>query len=221
MAILEWCKLFGEEKHEPQHWQWVLEDKEKLRTFKQTLKNLGAKGDWSAHRTRSINYRNKFLAHQGLAREMLIPSLDLTRRSAIYYAEFLFERENDGRTYGTLQGDPDTAYLSCTTCRRGCISMADHHRNEQYGLACASGRIIHQHQVSIVAGAGFLFRRQRDRQAFLRSYDGRLRCELTQLAALRVYELGASLEKRASAFFTLSIFTMATEPSKVGALCDS
>ena len=37
MAVLEWCKLFGEPRHEPQHWQHVLLDSELRREFKHGL----------------------------------------------------------------------------------------------------------------------------------------------------------------------------------------
>src|ERR1700730_9592230 len=37
MAVLEWCKLFGEERHEPQHWHRVINDIDRRRAFKGAL----------------------------------------------------------------------------------------------------------------------------------------------------------------------------------------
>jgi hypothetical protein len=108
-AVLNWCKLFGEDKHEPHHWQRIIETIDKRKAFKGDLmKHLACeKREWTALRTRAINCRNDFLAHLGSGREMHMPHLELMRRSVIYYATYLFEQENDGRTYGTLQDDPE------------------------------------------------------------------------------------------------------------------
>jgi hypothetical protein len=112
MAVLEWCKLFGEEKHELHHWQWIIDNIDKRRAFKGGLLQTLAceKRDWSALRNRAIKYRNVFLAHLGSNRKMELPHLELIRRSVIYYATYLFEHENDRRTYGTLHGDPEAYY---------------------------------------------------------------------------------------------------------------
>jgi len=68
------------------------------------------KRTWNTHRKRCIAYRNGFLAHLGSGRVSWIPFTDLCRRSAAFYASYLFAHENDGRTYGTLQGDPEASY---------------------------------------------------------------------------------------------------------------
>jgi hypothetical protein len=40
VGVLEWCKLFGQPKHEPQHWEKLLETVKRRREFKST------KGSW-------------------------------------------------------------------------------------------------------------------------------------------------------------------------------
>jgi len=109
MAILEWCKLFGDPRHEPQHWQNIIETIAKRKAFKDALiEHVGGdRHDWNTHRTRCINYRNDFLAHLGSGRAMQLPHLDMCRRSVFFYSTFVHEHE---MTYGPIDHDPNVLY---------------------------------------------------------------------------------------------------------------
>jgi hypothetical protein len=95
MAVLEWCKLFGEPRHEPQHWQHVLTNVEQRREFKHgLLEALSQKPtEWKAHVQRCIRYRSDFIAHLGSESVMQTPHLDPVWKSAAFYYEFLRSRE--------------------------------------------------------------------------------------------------------------------------------
>jgi hypothetical protein len=91
MAVLEWCKLFGESRHEPQHWQRVLLGIEQRRSFKGgLLKSLNQSSiQWNKHCESCIRYRSDFIAHLGSEHRMHLPFVDPLRKSAAFYYEFL------------------------------------------------------------------------------------------------------------------------------------
>jgi hypothetical protein len=95
MAVIEWCKLFGEPKHEPQHWQHIIDTIDKRKAFMgELIAHVGGdRHDWNKHRTRCMNYRNDFLAHVGLERTMHLPHLDMCQRSAVFYARLVYSKE--------------------------------------------------------------------------------------------------------------------------------
>ena len=111
MAVLEWCKLFGEPRHEPQHWQRVLTDIEQRREFKQGL--FGAlrlkSAEWNAHAHGCIRYRSDFVAHLGSEPNMQTPLLNPLWQSAAFYYEFLRSRE-------MLDADPGDVYGFYESC---------------------------------------------------------------------------------------------------------
>lgn len=95
MAVLEWCKLFGEQRHEQQHWQRVLTDIEQRKLFKHGLLaalKLSSR-DWNAQTQGCIRYRSDFIAHLGSEPTMHAPLLDPVWQSAAFYYEFLRNRE--------------------------------------------------------------------------------------------------------------------------------
>ena len=95
MAVLEWCKLFGEPRHEPQHWQRVLTNIDQRMEFKHGLLEALSQSskDWNAHAQGCIQYRSDFIAHLGSEPTMQIPLLDPVWKSAAFYYEFLRNRE--------------------------------------------------------------------------------------------------------------------------------
>lgn len=113
MAVLEWCKLFGETRHEPQHWQRVILCVDQRREFKAGLvKALGcSNGDWNATRRRCLAYRNDFLAHLGSEPTMLTPMLDPVLKSAAHYYEFI-------RTTEMPSADPADIHAFYETCSK-------------------------------------------------------------------------------------------------------
>lgn len=116
MAVLEWCKLFGEPRHEPQHWQHVLTEIEQRREFKQgLLKSLGyTSKDWNVHSQASIRYRSDFIAHLGSEPTMHTPFLDPAWKSAAFYFEFLQQRE----ILSAEPADIHEFYVKCATTGR-------------------------------------------------------------------------------------------------------
>ena len=108
IAVLEWCKLYGESKREPHHWQRILETTEKQKHFgKQLHSYLGCtRKEWKDLRNKALTYRNEFVAHLGEKRQGDLPFLSYILTSAFYYHEYLIEHENNGHTYRDLPHDP-------------------------------------------------------------------------------------------------------------------
>jgi hypothetical protein len=118
-AVLEWCKLFGEPRHEPQHWERVLSDREQKRAFKLGLLNAidGQRKDWNAIRGKCIEYRNDFLAHLGSEPEMQLPFLTHVERSAAFFYSFLQDSEPE-HLERTEPLDIDAFYEDCAVAGR-------------------------------------------------------------------------------------------------------
>jgi hypothetical protein len=114
MAILDWCKLFGDNK-EQHHWGQILTDVSKRRTFKNGLLNeiKCSRAEWSLFGEKMLAYRNKLAAHLDREREIDVPCFDNAIASTSYYHRFLLAHENDGRTYRNLPADPGDYYRSC------------------------------------------------------------------------------------------------------------
>lgn len=116
MAVLEWCKLFGDPRHEPQHWERVLMGIELRRKFKLSLLealNLTSK-DWNAHKQACIRYRSDFIAHLGSEPTIKTPFLDPVWKSAAFYYDFLRNREMPAADPADIQG----FYSTCATAGR-------------------------------------------------------------------------------------------------------
>lgn len=113
VAILDWCKLFGDTS-ETHHWSNVIAEVGKRRAFKNELLGLLGcqRAVWNAFEQKMRDHRNEFSAHLGSRRVMRIPELDFAVLSAQHYHRFLFAHENDGRTFGTLPSDPEVYYQS-------------------------------------------------------------------------------------------------------------
>ena len=113
MGVIDWCKLFGENR-ENHHWSQIFEDVNRRRLFKKSLHDgLNCnRAQWKELRDGMLAYRHRFLAHLDEQREMQIPKLELAINAAIFYHHFLMSQENDGRTYGTLP-DNGHAYNEC------------------------------------------------------------------------------------------------------------
>jgi hypothetical protein len=107
IAILEWCKLFGDTSEE-HHWSRILNDIDKRRAFKiGMLAEIGCtRAEWNTFEEEMVCYRNIWAAHVDSKRDFDPPKLDKAIASVSFYHKFLIDRENDGRTYGTLPPDP-------------------------------------------------------------------------------------------------------------------
>ncbi len=82
IAVLEWCKLFGDKKGN-HYWEKVVIDKEKFR--KGLLLKLAInQDDFDKYIEEMRAYRDKFIAHLDDERRMQIPRLKIARKSAGY-----------------------------------------------------------------------------------------------------------------------------------------
>jgi hypothetical protein len=115
VAVLEWCKLFGDATHESHHWTKIFDTAEKQKNFSQgLLAYVGcSKKEWKSLRNKALSYRNEFLAHLGEKRGGDLPFVSFVLRSAMYYHRYLMKHENDGQTYGTLPPDPEGYHAVC------------------------------------------------------------------------------------------------------------
>lgn len=116
MAVLEWCKLFGDPRHEPQHWQRVILCREQRQQFKHELVQVvgHSKRDWNALRTICLEFRNDFVAHLGSEPIMRTPPVDPVWKSTAYYYDFI--RRNEMPT--AEPADINSYYNECAKAGR-------------------------------------------------------------------------------------------------------
>ena len=87
VAVLEWCKLFGERdgKHS---WQRICANQEQFR--KDLVAELGITNDeWDQSWTELRSYRNAFVAHLDDELTMHIPEMSLPIRMVAFYYEYV------------------------------------------------------------------------------------------------------------------------------------
>jgi hypothetical protein len=99
VCVLEWCKLFADEKAK-HHWRKIVTDPT---SFQQTL--LTHLGIDDAAFQEEINvmrrYRDKFVAHLDSERVMNLPMLDLAKQSVwFYHAHIVNHEANEGDLAG-------------------------------------------------------------------------------------------------------------------------
>ena len=86
-AVLEWCKLFADNKGK-HHWRSVILDK---KTFEEGLyKSIGInKSVYKRYLLDVLRYRNKFIAHLDDERIMHPPKLKVARKATVYLYDYL------------------------------------------------------------------------------------------------------------------------------------
>jgi len=85
ISVLEWCKLFADQK-DPHHWGNIVSDRDDFERLMYKRLRI-APGYFEAYRLAIRRYRDKFLAHLDSELVMEIPNLDLAMSaSSIYYA---------------------------------------------------------------------------------------------------------------------------------------
>jgi len=111
VAVLEWCKLFGNhgDKH---HWKNIVTDRV---AFRSELKNrLGIKtADWDKAWASVRTYRNEFIAHLDSALEMHIPDMHLPQRMVEFYFSQLRDLCSNEHVLRDAPIDMDAYYVTC------------------------------------------------------------------------------------------------------------
>jgi hypothetical protein len=115
VAVLDWCKLFGNQRMEKHHWRRVVSD---AASFEQALFcELGTNADAFEELVgKMLYYRNRFLAHLDDDLMMDIPELDPAHKAIVFYHWRIVEHE---ARPGELAGLPNAdafarGYAQCT-----------------------------------------------------------------------------------------------------------
>ncbi|MDE1918435.1 MAG: hypothetical protein KGJ57_17000 [Sphingomonadales bacterium] len=91
IAVLEWCKILGDDKAE-QGWRKIVVEPDRFHA--ELLVELGMEVDeWDALVQHIRLYRDKFLAHLDSDLHMNIPKLDQALRAAEFYYRWILEYE--------------------------------------------------------------------------------------------------------------------------------
>lgn len=105
ICVLEWCKLFAEEKKGKHYWGKVITDAAAF--FDGLLKALGMTNDeFEAYVKEMLFCRDKFIAHLDSEKTMDIPKLHVAHQSTAYLYDYLRAHEDEGDFF---IGFPDTA----------------------------------------------------------------------------------------------------------------
>ncbi|MGA7325448.1 MAG: hypothetical protein WBX25_13400 [Rhodomicrobium sp.] len=97
MCVLEWCKLFGDDKAKlkswgEHYWARIVSDPAKFES--ELLQHLNiSPSTFDTYRIEMRAYRDKFLAHLDSELRADIPSLDLARQSVEFYYNYVVTNE--------------------------------------------------------------------------------------------------------------------------------
>jgi hypothetical protein len=93
MAVLEWCKLLGDDRAD-HGWRKIVTDRDRF--FAGLLAEVSVdEAQWAAFVAHVRRYRDKFLAHLDSDLVMNIPELDQALRAAIFYYRWILGEELD------------------------------------------------------------------------------------------------------------------------------
>jgi hypothetical protein len=115
MAVLDWCKLFGDQKDTPyrrlgkHHWRRVVSDPEKFEARLLVQLNTNAEGI-AALITKMRDYRDKFVAHLDDELTMYLPELDAAREAVTFYYRYIVECEAEPGELAGLPGVHEFAH---------------------------------------------------------------------------------------------------------------
>jgi len=105
ICVLEWCKLFADEKRGKHYWGKVITDRASF--FDRLMKILGmTRDEFAAYIDEMRSYRDKFVAHLDLNERMQIPKLLVAQQRASYLYDYMRTYEDEG---GLFTDAPDTA----------------------------------------------------------------------------------------------------------------
>lgn len=97
MCVLDWCKLFGDDRAKPRgwgehYWEKVVRDRSKFESELLQYLDLGA-ADFEDYRVNMRAYRDKFVAHLDNERNGYISALDLAQRAVEFYYDYIVRNE--------------------------------------------------------------------------------------------------------------------------------
>jgi hypothetical protein len=100
MAVLEWCKLFADEK-DKHHWSAVVTDPKQFEVA--LLADLGLSGlEFEDYQKVMRKYRDKFIAHLDSDMVMDVPPMDTAETAGRFYHAYVVEHEADVGDLGGL-----------------------------------------------------------------------------------------------------------------------
>ena len=111
MAVLEWCKLFGDKKGN-YYWGRVVSSQN---FEEEMLENLGVTTDQFADYIDEMRkYRDKFLAHLDDELVMNIPNMDQAKMPVEFYHDYLVCHETQAGDLAGLPTDLTVYYQQCS-----------------------------------------------------------------------------------------------------------
>jgi hypothetical protein len=111
ICVLEWCKLFGEDRGQ-HHWGKVVMRKS---DFQQDLLShiRMTPEQFEVYIKKMRQYRDKFVAHLDNEPVMYFPELRTARRSAAFLYRYLLQYEDDGGFFPESPASARDIYVSC------------------------------------------------------------------------------------------------------------
>ena len=104
IAVLEWCKVFGDRKAK-HHWRKLVTDQDAF--LLQLLGHLRlTEALFEAYIAESRTYRDKFIAHLDNEDRMEIPNMSPAIKSAQFFYRWMLEEEDDCHAFGDMPIDP-------------------------------------------------------------------------------------------------------------------
>jgi hypothetical protein len=110
IAVIEWCKLFGNYDQEKHHWKRVVKDRKHYKTQLLTeFENSEAK--WAEYHKSILKYRNKFVAHLDVDNEYIVPLLEIALKLISKHYDYLLQYEvEDGFFNEPIPNDIQSYY---------------------------------------------------------------------------------------------------------------
>jgi hypothetical protein len=104
IGVLEWCKLFGDNKAK-HHWRKVVTDQDVF--LQRMLDHLRLTTEmFSAYIAEMRTYRDKFVAHLDEENRMNIPNMAPATKSAQFLYRWLLENEDDCNAFSDAPANP-------------------------------------------------------------------------------------------------------------------
>jgi hypothetical protein len=108
ICILEWCKLFGDERGK-QYWGKVITEKRQF--FEGLLDEIGlSRGELETYVKEMREYRDKFVAHLDSDLVMDIPELSFAQKSASHLYDYLLANEDESDFFHGLPKGASSYY---------------------------------------------------------------------------------------------------------------
>lgn len=94
IAILEWCKLFGNYNQEQFHWKRTIKDKARYKG--QLLTMVGkSESEWAEYHDSIVKYRDEFVAHLDENNDYIVPNLEMALKLVINHYDYLLNNETE------------------------------------------------------------------------------------------------------------------------------